>query len=309
MKVPTALQLAAICLLLAAGPVPVLASPKRDLSDGLIAYWPLDETSGTRADALGVNCGGGCDLADIGSVGYAIGQFDTAAAFSSTESLSVTDNAITSSDGFAVAMWVYVDSVPAEEFNPSIVVLGNEAGTSEWSVSQFTNLIFLNISGNTDNGIVFSQVELTSGNWYYVVAWYDAVAQTIGIDVNGQTDELAWTDGVIDVVNAPFRINVPDSIGFEGRIDELAYWDRALAADERELLYNDGNGLTYPFDIDQPMAPRLTLNVDFSQLFSLAEQLFNGLWPILGLALGTSLAVSMIITFVNIIGMAVRLRS
>ena len=35
--------------------------------------------------------------------------------------------------------------------------------------------------------------------------------------------------------------------GAQARIDEAAFWNRALTAAEVSLLYNSGSGLVYPF--------------------------------------------------------------
>jgi hypothetical protein len=34
---------------------------------------------------------------------------------------------------------------------------------------------------------------------------------------------------------------------FKGKIDELGLWDRLLTSNEISTIYNNGNGLSYPF--------------------------------------------------------------
>jgi len=77
-------------------------------------------------------------------------------------------------------------------------------------------------------------------------------------NTNGAT---LWVDGSSVDTNANTRVinngNAPFAIGaaygtaalryFDGLIDEVGVWDRALSQTEVETLYNDGDGCVYPF--------------------------------------------------------------
>src|SRR3989304_1655390 len=89
----------------APGPAPATAAPQAappdapyvrpavSLSDSLIAYWRLEEASGTRLDELSGCGGGGGDLADINTVTQNTGVIGNAGQFvaASSEDLSYAD--------------------------------------------------------------------------------------------------------------------------------------------------------------------------------------------------------------------------
>src|SRR5687768_7946971 len=79
------------------------------LTEDLIAYWNLDEASGTRTDSHGTN-----HLTDNNTVGSAAGLRGTAADFErdDTESLTIADNTGLSAGDVEItfAAWVKLES-------------------------------------------------------------------------------------------------------------------------------------------------------------------------------------------------------
>lgn len=91
--------------------------------------------------------------------------------------------------------------------------------------------------------------------WYWVSAYHDPVANTIGIQVNnGTIDTTAHTLGIYsgDATPVDFRVGAAyDSGGsntefWDGLIDEVFLYRRLLTSGERTALYNSGSGVTYP---------------------------------------------------------------
>ncbi|NBO98581.1 MAG: hypothetical protein EBU90_00370 [Proteobacteria bacterium] len=98
---------------------------------------------------------------------------------------------------------------------------------------------------------IASNVDFTDGNWHYCVAQSDgSTFVRVNIDNTGwhstsMTGSLAG--GVNDV---PFLIGRNTRQGvFTGsmQFDELGIWTRVLTDEEIISLYNNGNGLAYPF--------------------------------------------------------------
>jgi len=80
------------------------------LIDDLVAFWELEEVSGTRVDAHGAN-----DLTDNNTVASTTGKVGNCADFeaSNSESLSIADNAALSmgvNQSFTVNCWVNMES-------------------------------------------------------------------------------------------------------------------------------------------------------------------------------------------------------
>ncbi|MEK7164079.1 MAG: LamG domain-containing protein, partial [Patescibacteria group bacterium] len=218
-------------------------SPVEKISQtSLTAYWKLDETSGTRADSKGSNT-----LTDNATVTYAPGRLSNAGQFTAANSeyLSITDNADLSTGDidFTVGGWVYMDSTAAYA-----AISKYKPGTNqrEYIINfDATNKLRFFVSSNgTDYTILNSTTSISTGTWVFVVAWHDATANTINIQVNnGTVDSSAYSSGVYDGT-AAFQIGGYDGASgadfWNGKIDEVAFWKRTLTADERARLYQDG---------------------------------------------------------------------
>lgn len=220
----------------------------------LISYWRMNEPSGVRYDAYGTN-----NLADNASVLYGTGIQGSAADFEvgNSEFLNIADNATLSfgDEDFTIAGWFNIESIGADRW----MISKDDAGDSEreylLGYQHASTRFAFAVSGNgTDITVELADV-LGAPNvatWYFIVAWHDATANTINIQVNnGTADSGAHTTGCNDNVTQ-FVIGGRTNSGaiaspFDGLIDEVGMWNRVLTADEKTELYNAGNGTTYPF--------------------------------------------------------------
>lgn len=257
----------------------VEARPFLDLSSGLIAYWHMDETSGTRVDAVGNN-----DLSETGPVGYAAGKFGNAASFSGgTEQLSqVDDTALSGHDGFTIAFWLYPEALPDEGTSPIVAAISNEGGYPiEWTLFDVEGYFDFEVDSGSNPGDLITDAPLALDGWYYVLAWYDPINEMMGLAINDVEVEQPWTEGVQDLTGVPLYFNGDDGgIGFTGRVDEAAYWNRPLASDERTSLYNDGQGQLIPVDHSSG-GSSINLDLSFTPFQSAVSNWFTNLWPIL----------------------------
>lgn len=104
-------------------------------------------------------------------------------------------------------------------------------------------------SGTTANGSVRSNSfgTLTTSTWYNTVAWYDSSNSIIGVSVNLATNSASYTNGVM-TNSAPFTVGALSGgagMFFDGRVDETAYWTKALIGTDRTNLYNSGSSSSY----------------------------------------------------------------
>jgi hypothetical protein len=223
------------------------ASP---LLNGLVAYWKLDETSGTRFDSVSTN-----HLTDNNTVGSTIGKQGNAASFGpgNLEYFSYPSPVITTNT-FSVSAWVSLKSFTA--FGRAIFYQGNlanDAGLHLFAINTWegeTNCLGFRYNG-AGNSPSNSNV-ITLNTWHHVVVTYD------GSEVHFYVDNVAAGSNVIDISASPspnpfymgvwFTLNT-DRI-WDGDIDELGIWGRVLtsgAGGEIGQLYNGGAALTYPF--------------------------------------------------------------
>lgn len=219
------------------------------LTDNLIAYWKLNETSSTRSDSVGTN-----HLTDVNSVGTNGGKRGKSALFVAVNAqyLTINDNTDLSTGDidFTLAGWIRLTSKSA------IMRWGKwQTGALEYNIAYHTSddRFRFEVSANgtsTGASVVANNLgSPTVEQWYFLVVWHDATGNTINIQINnGTADSTAHSGGVFDST-APFRIgsNGDGATYWNGRVDELGFWKRVLTANEKTTLYAGGTGTTYPF--------------------------------------------------------------
>jgi hypothetical protein len=221
-------------------------SPLLPLED-LVAYWKLDETSGTRFDSANSN-----NLSDNNTVGSASGKIGNAADFvaANSEYLEASGVGAFGDTPFTVTGWFYLDA--ATGFQTIVSRYTTDTNDREWllRVDSGVPTFFVNNDGiGAPDGVV-SASAVSAGAWHFVVAWHDSVGNTINIQVdNGTVNSAAYSLGVYANSSKALYIGTTSpSVGFmDGRIDEIGLWGRLLTSAERTILYNSDSGLTYPF--------------------------------------------------------------
>jgi RHS repeat-associated protein len=247
------------------------------LLQGLISYWPLNESvsSGDRDDAQDGNT-----LVDTNNnvshdTGNPSGNLGVAAAFDGSSAqlrLYPLGNLSFNRQSFTTTGWIYFNDVSA-----SIGMWGAGIAHSSNIFNQAWSLVldathfkisFL-ISDGTNYNFNESTVAPSVGQWYFVAAWYDADVGKSYIQINDGTPHEFTGVGPTD---RDFELVIGRSYGYwlDGRAQAVGVWDRVLTDDERAALYNGSDGLQYPFGV-QPLAEYTYLGlvtpviVDYSQ--------------------------------------------
>lgn len=222
------------------------------ITDNMVGYWNLSESSGSRADSFGSN-----PLTDNASVTGTTGPgAHNAAHFvrASNQWLSHTDNATLSVGDidFTIAIWIKYTT--NNDLQGSICYSGNGASRS-WEIVQGfspTTDFFFQVSsdGSAQNGVQAATFgAVATGSWHFVVAWHDSVNNQLGITVdNGAADTASWTTGVFDStgdLQLGRREGSSPGNGLDGDLAMFGMWKRILTGTERTFLYNSGNGRNY----------------------------------------------------------------
>lgn len=230
------------------------------LLGSLIAYWPGNEANGTLIDAhtnaLDLT---GTPGSNYGKVYTNSRQYVTVSGAYHTRD---GDDALLSTGDvdFTIATWVYLDSKAA---NQALVSKWKTAGGGrEYQLAYITSTdrftMYARNAGDSANVSVAANNlgSPSTDTWYFVVAWHDATADTLNIQVNNGTADSAAMSGGVQDSDAKFIIGAYDG-GYQGtdvtngRIGPTAFWKSAagnggaLSADYRTALYNAGTGLKY----------------------------------------------------------------
>lgn len=231
-----------------------------DLLDGLVSYWPLDEASGERADVRGTNT-----LTDSNSVGSVDGINSKAASLvgANRQTLYITDSNQSSLDisqDLSFSLWVQPRAL-GEGDGQILLSKWRHAVANQYHVylndSSLTFILDDDCAGYTYVGRTW-QHNMVPGAWYHVVMVYDATSGTaeaflnqnsIGV-VTGLPNSIADCDA--DFILGMRQNNLDTSYYYDGLIDEVGIWNRALTADEVVKLYNDGEGIPYAAIREEP---------------------------------------------------------
>lgn len=196
--------------------------------DGLVAWWPLNGS--TRDVTSNGNDGQATGLIDAPGVQ---GVNRTAYTFNGSTSQIVcgTNSLLRPTSAVTVTAWVYVTGAPA-----SLAGIFNN-GTQGYTLSMASNSsLRWNIQNTTKYGPT-----LDSGQWYMVYGTYDTGANRQGYLTNkgsygsgssgGNTGTGALSNYGSDVCQIGSIRNTAGSY-FNGRIDDVRIYNRALSDDE-----------------------------------------------------------------------------
>ncbi len=214
------------------------------LTSGLVAYWKLDDGSGTTAtDASGngyhgtlVNMNPGTDWVS-GKIGVAL-DFD-----GSNDYVDIGSGLSPLTD-FTVAAWV---NPVKSDVDLHIISKGNNGTNTQWELTTSTvsgQVDFRAWSSGTGPSGVRSTLSLPVGSWTHVVGTYDGT--TWRIYWNGVLDNTSTMPGpvatayniyigAVDIVGSPGQF-------WEGLIDDVRIYDRVLTDSEIQSLYLLGGG-------------------------------------------------------------------
>lgn len=214
------------------------------LTDQLTEYYKF---SGNSVDSVSANNGTDTNITYNTSNGK-IGQ---GAGFDGATSKIVLGTAIARPTNVSVSAWIKTASNSANQF----IFADSDVGASNWWAfilqgGQKLRFSWANSNGNNQQWET-TNVVISDTNFHHVVAtcvgstgtpvvYVDNVSAAMtGLSNSGATLPTAqgtqigsWT---------------PASQFFNGAIDELGVWTRALSSGEVSQLYNNGNGLQYPF--------------------------------------------------------------
>lgn len=229
------------------------------LTDSLISYWAFDESSGNATDSHGPN-----DLTNNNSTAYATGKINNGADFEkgSSNYFSIADGAQTGLDlatDFTFNVWLKFETLPSGTtqciFDKRVGGNGysmyyyDAAGTRKWSSNIQATSVDL-----TDTGI-------SAGTFYMTTFVYTKSAGTIDIYRNASSvGQMTSLSTALAASTDSFMLG-EDSAGdrhFDGIMDEMGVWSRALSGSEITELYAAGAGNAYPFSTVQ----NLTLTAD-----------------------------------------------
>tara|TARA_R110000744_G_scaffold30606_3_gene72360 strand:+ start:1841 stop:2656 length:816 start_codon:yes stop_codon:yes gene_type:complete len=238
---------------------PAPAAPST-LTDGLMAYWPLDEASGTRADSHSNSL----DLTDNNTVSQGTGHvYANAADFEEAtfEYLSRASTDLLQPLSFSISLWIKPEDLtgPVTPF-----ISKYDATDSEQSYLLYyyppDNKLFWAVYENDGAGgpggsvtqVITAAYPMSSGSWYHIVVTLDDLNE-IQLIINDGTPLTASMGESMYQSSSDFGIGTifdggspaPGPPHYDGLMEATSFYNRVLTAAEITSLYNSGAGLKY----------------------------------------------------------------
>lgn len=219
----------------------VYSASVSSLPPSLVSYWKFDGASGNAIDSVGGNTLTNYD------VDYVSGKINNGA-----------DMAISSLDGgnqpslnfgaedFAISLW-FKTSVDGDA--TLVSKISDDSVTGGYAIrlrpSDTIWVLQPNLAAGTPVSVAFNY---STNTWHHLVLSRNGTTLKAYID---GSQVSSTTDSTIIASNQSFKIGRLSPAGysshFDGIIDEVGVWNRALTAGEVTSLYNSGSGLQYPF--------------------------------------------------------------
>lgn len=224
---------------------PGTAAAGSPLDVGLVAYWNLNEASGTRVDASGH----GRDLVPGTAPPSVTGLNGDAANFATggTYKLQCTDTAGFNfgSGDFTLAGWAKVYTVASNRL--LVTKFGNNPDAEfQLRVQTDARVNFIVYNNTTPTQIGAAGTPITLNVWNFIVAGRNGT--TISIIVNNGTPVTGTFTGTMNAGVAQFVMGSSHILsGYsDAAMDDWGVWNRWLTAGEITTLYNAGAGREYP---------------------------------------------------------------
>jgi hypothetical protein len=222
--------------------------PNNLLTD-LVAYWALDEASGTRADShtnsydLDVVLNAPSPIAGINGNGVDL-------ELGSTQCLNTTNAGLLSTMSgirkLSMSCWVRFESIPT-----SWICRSEQSGHLQYTTAG--GLRFGPTSSAGGGGV--GEASVSPATTYHVVATFDGTNATAAdrceIYIDGSLVPTTNTYGTIASVTGTctaFTLGASNASGgaaMDGWLDEFAIWTKTLNATDVANLYKGGTGLFY----------------------------------------------------------------
>lgn len=211
-------------------------------------YWKLDEVSGNRSATYG-----SITLTDTNTVTSAAGKQGNAAQFTAanSETLGATSglsNVTFGDSDFTFTGWVYLDSKAALQ----TILRANQSGTTlAYMIRYESGSDRIKFYVESDAGAQSSATASSFGSpslstWYFITAIHDSVNDVIKISVNnGAMDTTSVATGTRTTVGNIYLGSYGAGEYWDGRIDEIGFWNSVLTSEQIAAIYNGGAGRTF----------------------------------------------------------------
>ena len=268
------LRVVILTLILSAILVGIPAGVQAQSDEGLVAEWHFDEGSGS---VLKDSSGNGNDGVIYGAT-WVEGKYGKALSFDGVDdyvSLGVNNMGGVFGKGssvFTISGWIYPSTLGSSSSNHGTrnVILARASNRSndnfELGISNSGNLDLYIDDNNDDITKTFGSSEITTKSWYFFIVAFNSGSVDIYLDENHYIGSFAGAS-LDSASGSPLTIGATmnSKIFFNGVIDEICIYNRALTAEEIKSLYQKSSlsiiKTASPQSIKQGQTATITLTI------------------------------------------------
>ena len=218
------------------GPLEVATLSSGTLTNGLVAYWPLDEGNGTLA---GDQSGNGHNGIITGPM-WVPGQFGSALQFSGPNYLSAGGFPFATAS-YSVSAWVFIE--PYAIAAPIANIISTDTPGGGWALYATFGpgndgyvFHFFALGAPQDYTTVSCNTCFVPGSWVHLAAVVDGDASTLTLYVNGAPVKVTTTISAILPGSSTLYLARSAALNptfpLTGEVDDIAIYSRALVDQE-----------------------------------------------------------------------------
>lgn len=206
-----------------------------DLLASPIVIYHFDEGTGTTAhDSVGSAHGA------INGATWTTGKFGYALSFDGSDDyVSVSSFPSGSYSQLTVEAWIY----PLDKQGKQVLINEQNHDTLWMNFdTEDADKLDIYLGDTTNKGYHSSNTAIARNTWSHVAFTYNDITDELKLYINGQLDRTITTSGMLnfDTTIVLGRQDYGDVEFFKGLIDEVAFYNRVLSAEEIRARYLDG---------------------------------------------------------------------
>jgi hypothetical protein len=209
------------------------------VADHPVAYWRLDDSDTTAGDVMGSFPGAYTGTCTHGVSGALADDPDTATYFNGCTMSATNAPSFTGSAAFTIEVWFQPDVLAA-----TLVMKETRTTTTDVPIDGYA-LVTDATRGGWVERVVGQSIDavaatpLPSQAFHYLVGTYDGAVLAFYLD--GAVTQMTGDNRALNTTAAPLQVGgwgAPPAGMSQGRLDEVAVYDHALAASRIALHYD-----------------------------------------------------------------------
>ncbi|MDP4009580.1 MAG: DUF2341 domain-containing protein [Candidatus Shapirobacteria bacterium] len=222
------------------------------LSNGLVGYWKMDEGVGTTT----ADSSGNGNTGTLSGATWSSGKFGIGTSFGSVNSnVSLGSSAnLNTGNYFTLSGWYKFNSFKSENY---FYNRNGQSGTSGfhivWMAGASSEIRYQYANGSTYNTLNSNSLSWNINQWYFISVVHDLNAKTINFYRDGvNVGTASYTNTALPVSSGTaFLGGYQGDNRFDGSIDDLRIYNRALSPSEVSQLYNWAPGPKAYYNFDE----------------------------------------------------------